>query len=213
MNILTTHDFRLATLLALAIGVFLVPPLVHIHERALPIGIVFGITIITLTIIFCNALIFAAGHQAHRFPTLFTFTKFFLTGAFNTAFDISIVNVLSFSFSLYRGIPLVIASVFSFCIVLLFSYFINRSWSFNSRGTVSEEFYRFTTASILSFAINISLLYILTTTIGAPRNMPEAIWVNIVKLLTAVISMVLNFSAFHLFVFKERNQQQELLKN
>ncbi len=202
---LTNQDFRLATLLAFAIGIFLIPPLVHLHERALHIGVTLGALVVIGAIILCNVVILITRALDARWPILFTFTKFFITGVFNTTFDISIVNLLSFLFFAYAGWPLIAISTLSFFIILVFSYFINRSWSFGTKEVASlKEFSNFTLVSLGSFLINIIILYILTTITGAPNGTAEALWINIVKLLTAVISMTWNFIAFRFFVFKQQ---------
>lgn len=201
---MNNRDYRLATLLSIAIGIFLVPPLVHLHEKALPIGLVLGIGIILGVVLFGNTAIILARFFGQNNPIIFTFVKFFITGVFNTTFDISIVNLLSFSFDTYSGIPLIIISTFSFFIILGFSYLINRSWSFSAEGVPSiTEFKKFTIASLGSFFINTAVLYALTTITGAPKGIAEALWLNIVKLLTTVISMTWNFIAFRFFVFKQ----------
>lgn len=203
---LTHRDFRLATLLALAVGVFLIPPLVHIHERAIHIGITLGTAVVIGAILICNIVIFITRTLDKRVPILFTFTKFFITGVFNTSFDISIVNLFTYIFALYAGLPIVIFSIISYIITLFMSYAINRSWSFGAAHNPSiKEFLLFTGASSFSFIINTTLLYVLTTVTGAPNGVAEALWVNIVKLATAVISMVLNFITFKFLVFKKRD--------
>lgn len=204
MKTFTHRDFRLATLLALAVGVFLVPPLVHIHERALHVGITLGTLIVLGVILLCNIVIFITRALDSRYPILFTFTKFFITGVFNTAFDLSIVNILTYTFALYAGTPIIIFSVISYIISLFMSYAVNRSWSFAAKHKPSsKEFLMFAGASSFSFIINTTILYVLTTITGAPEGIADALWVNIIKIATTVISMVLNFLAFRFLVFKK----------
>lgn len=206
----THQDFRLATLLASAVGIFLIPPLIHIHERALPIGIFLGSILIFSTIVVTNTVIFLARRYEDRIPALFTFAKFFITGVFNTSFDISIVNLLSYTFAVYAGGGIVLISTVSFFIVLIFSYLINRSWSFAATHSISiREFFSFTIASLGSFVINTVILYVLTTVTGAPHGIADALWINIVKLMTTVISMTWNFIAFRYFVFIEPRPAEE----
>lgn len=210
---LTNNDFRLATLLAFAVGIFLIPPLVHLHERAIHIGVTLGAFVVIGVIIVCNLVILITRTHSTRWPTLFTFTKFFITGVFNTTFDISVVNLLSFLFFAYTGWPLIAISTISFFTILIYSYFINRSWSFENNTKANlREFSNFTFVALGSFLINTTILYILTTITGAPHGIAEALWINIIKLFTAIISMTWNFIAFRFFVFKKQSHLEQIIE-
>lgn len=64
--------------------------------------------------------------------TLKQFVKFLIVGTNNTALDFLILNLLMFSFNIYKGLPLIFFNIISFSIAVTNSYLINRFWTFKS---------------------------------------------------------------------------------
>jgi putative flippase GtrA len=203
ITLTTPRDLTITSILATAIGVLSIPIVLHINLPKFPVtavSISFGIaTLVALA----NAGMIVAGILGKHTPSIFQFCKYGANGVFSTVLDASIINVLTYLTQIYSGPWVIVFNTTSFAVVSGISYLTNRTWSFDTPHAPSlAEFAKYISASLGSLAINSVIIYILTTITGPLFGMSEPVWINIVKLLTAIVAMVWNFTTYKLFVFK-----------
>lgn len=162
------------------------------------VGLIFGFTI------FSNLALLIGGWLGSRFYFVWQFAKFGAVGSMNAALDLGLLNLLSFIFKVYSGWPIIIFNVIALSIALTNSYLLNKFWSFKSEGPIrAGEFSAFVTVSLFTLAINTSLVYILTTMVGAPESVSPPFWENIAKLIGVPLTLIINFSGYKFLVFKK----------
>jgi putative flippase GtrA len=131
------------------------------------------------------------------------FIRFGLVGFANTLIDFGILNLLLFFADYPAGPGLVLCNSTAFFFASINSYMINKNWTFSDRrsGTVSH-FGLFMVVTIAGLAINSGILYLLTLPAIPPAAFPEALWINIAKLMATAASMLWNFCSYRWFVFR-----------
>jgi putative flippase GtrA len=136
--------------------------------------------------------------------------KYALVGAINILIDITIINILSFTFSITSGKMLFIFNIISFLVYSFCGYHLNKQFTFSK---ISSEKAYFQYASVLFFSmiLNSLMLVILTSKNPLIALMPSQtnivrlnhIWLNISIL---VVSMAIGFLGFlvnKFFVFNK----------
>ncbi len=130
--------------------------------------------------------------------------KFCVVGFVNVSFDFSILNVLSISTGIHKGIVVAMFSVISFVIVNINSYYLNRKWTFRENNG-NAKYKSFLKVSIIGVLINAVLIYTLTTHIE--QNMFSDIeWLNISKLFVTFIVAVFNYVGYKKFIFNNNKK-------
>ena len=160
--------------------------------------------------IFSNIALWVGGIIGFKIPAIWNFTKFGAVGSSNALLDLGIINFLSLIFKIYSGFWLAIFNVASISVAVFNSYLLNRFWSFSKDDSVTTtgkfidwpQFSRFLAINALTIIINTALVYGLTTLVGAPAGISEAVWENITKLIATPITLVINFFGLKIFVFK-----------
>jgi putative flippase GtrA len=64
------------------------------------------------------------------------------------------------------GLRPFLAAAIATCVVIVFSYFVNRRWVFETNRSHSSAFTRFVAASAFSLAFNTGLMYLIVDVIG-----------------------------------------------
>ena len=138
------------------------------------------------------------------------FLKFSAVGAVNFLIDLSILNLLSFATGINRGIFAAFFSAVSFLVANLNSYFWNKKWTFkknnSQRGEGGNSGYKtFLAISVLGVAVNIFVIYVLTTFISQPY-FSDLVWLNVSKLIATGLVMFFNYFGYKKFVFKDHGR-------
>ncbi len=202
---MSRRDYFIISLLGAASASLLLPVLRHADILPFPLTPLTIALSIAGLIIFENAGLIVAQYIGRRFAFMRKLARFCVTGIFNTALDTGILNAFVYFFQIYAGPTIVVFNLISFLITLVTSYFINRTWSFEAAvkpGT--KEFSLFIGIVTSSMLINSALIFFLTTVLAPPASISPALWINIAKLLTAIVSLLWNFSGLHFIVFRTR---------
>lgn len=119
------------------------------------------------------------------------FAKFSLVGLLNTAIHYGVF------YCLYRfmGFYHLLASGIGFCFAVTNSYFINKYWTFKSRGSdVRREFMKFLIVNLLSLSINLASMAILAELLS--------IHPPIAQLVAIGFTLLVNFLGNKFWTFK-----------
>jgi putative flippase GtrA len=135
--------------------------------------------------------------------------KYGLVGVLNTLLDFSVLNLLSYTFSVYSKLSLVLINVISFLAANINSYFWNKYWTFQSGNKkIAGEFLKFFLVSVIGFLLNSGVLWFFTTMIKPAFGLSPQVWLNVVKLVATVIYLIWNFVGYKLIVFKEKSTNE-----
>lgn len=143
------------------------------------------------------------------------FSKFFIVGLTNTGIDFLVLNFLMWITQTYKGTSIVIFGTISFSVAVINSYLLNKYWTFsasvgpaggahkgNAAGAMSE-FAKFLTVSVTGLALNISIIYFITTMVNPAFGLIPVLWANFAKVVATGAVLVWNFAGYKLFVFKK----------
>ena len=118
------------------------------------------------------------------------FVKFGLVGVLNTALHYGVFLVL------FRvlGVPMLVASAIGYCVGLVNSFLLNRSWTFRVVGDGRRvEFVKFVVVNLIALGVNLALLEVFTRAGVVPE---------IGQVLAIGGSMVVNFLGNRVWVFR-----------
>jgi len=129
--------------------------------------------------------------------------KFVVIGAFNTAIDFGILNLLMYLTETYGGGGIIPLNVISFSVAVTNSYFWNRFWTFRAKGSASgKEFGQFILVSLVGVAIHTSVVFAITTFIPPVGGVGRELWANLAKVAATGLSLVWNFIGYKFIVFR-----------
>jgi len=120
------------------------------------------------------------------------FFKFLIVGLNNTGLDFLILNLLMFSFNIYKGLPIIFFNIISFSIAVTNSYLINRFWTFKS-----EEDRKIYQAQLLLILI---ILFILINL----KFLKSIIIFIVLTVLFLIVVLSINFYVIKNFLLKEK---------
>ncbi len=140
-------------------------------------------------------------------------TKFVSVGIINTLVDLGFFNL----FRRIKGFSATVASYISTTIAMIGSYFLNKSWTFASKGNSTSEAIKFFTITILGiYVIHNGIVFLLTKKILWPGKLALKIvrifpflnklsdtfvTDNFAKVCAIAITLVYNFIAYKFLVF------------
>ncbi len=130
-------------------------------------------------------------------------SRYAVIGCFNVALNASIFNFLMLITGISSGIWVTIFAAITFVIVVTQSFFWSLFWTFKDTQPKDKkkQYLSFFAVSSLVAAINIGIIYIMTSVIGAPQGISAPLWANIALLGTIFISLFGNFLGYKFFVF------------
>jgi putative flippase GtrA len=145
---------------------------------------------------------------------MYQFLIFAIIGVCNTALDFGLWELFV---KLLRGRDLILfgkkivnsfglAHVFSSLIAFNFSFYMNKTFTFQSSVDYWEGFPKFAAFSILSMLVAAGILNFLTSTSHLQRLLPNKPWVTkyypkVCKLVTTLIVMFINYFGYKLIIF------------
>lgn len=140
-----------------------------------------------------------------KFAIVPQFVKYALVGFANTAVDFGVLNLLAWIIGKYEGGIVGVINIISFAVAVIHSYFWNKFWTFEGKkkNNATIQFVQFIIVSIVGMLINTVIVYAMSTLIQPMCNLGPQAWLNVVKVVATVLSLVWNFIGYKLIVFKE----------
>lgn len=119
--------------------------------------------------------------------------RFLLVGCASTAIDFSIYMFLGFF------LPVHISKLFSMCVSCLFSFVVNKMWTFldNSKTDINQVV-KYALVQCVNIATNVGSNSYLYSTLNAPKVVAFAV--------ATCVAMVVNFMLQKLIVFHKRSR-------
>lgn len=143
-----------------------------------------------------------------KYPFIKQFSKFIVVGVMNTLVDLSILNLLMFVSGQTQGVFYTVFKTLSFITAVIFSYYINKRWTFrdNSEENASKKFSQFIGISIVGAIINVSVATLVVTLARPALGLgfiSGQLWGNIGALCGTSIGLIWNFIGYKFIVFKK----------
>jgi len=131
-------------------------------------------------------------------------SRYAVIGCFNVALNASIFNLLILVSGISSGPMVTVFAVITFVIVVTQSFFWSAFWTFRHVQAESrkKQYVRFFAVSSIVAAVNIGIIYVMTSVIGAPAGISGPLWANIALLCTIFTALIGNFLGYKFFVFR-----------
>lgn len=147
----------------------------------------------------CLYISYLAGKKNRIF---FEGGKFVAVGILNTLIDFSVLNFLSWEFSVTSGKWIILFNTISFLCAVNNSFFWNKRWTFLTDKSSKRKYFQFLTVTAIGWMINTATVYIGSTFLNLSDADP-IIWLNIVKSISVLFSLVWDFCGYKFIVFKK----------
>ncbi|MFC1756532.1 GtrA family protein [Patescibacteria group bacterium] len=140
------------------------------------------------------------------------FFKFAIIGAMNTGVDLVILNIETLTTGIKEGPGYAIQKGLSFLAAVIFSYFMNKRWTFedNSKEEQGKKFSQFLSVSIVGMIINVTAATSAVTYAKPAINemlniaiLTDQVWVSLGALVGTAVGLIWNFIGYKLWVFKK----------
>jgi len=124
--------------------------------------------------------------------------RFGAIGVINTVIDFGILFILNRVF----GVPVVVANIISTSVAFLFSFSMNKKYTFKTSDTdVRREFILFLIVTLTGLWILQNLIIWVTIPALSAFNVSDSVKLLIAKLLATVVSLVWNYFLYDRVVF------------
>ena len=124
--------------------------------------------------------------------------RFVIVGGINTAIDFGVLFTLTF-----LGIDKIIANYISTTCGLIFSFFANKSFTFQTTTTSKKQFVLFIIVTLTGLWVLQPLVIWLSTMLLSPLIPSSAICLFIAKLAATAVSLTWNYLFYSRIVFKK----------
>ena len=125
--------------------------------------------------------------------------RFAIVGGANTALDFALLFLLTF-----LGMDKIVANYFSTGASLIFSFFVNKSFTFkNKSGNAKKQFALFLIITLIGLWIIQPIIIWASSLAMAQYITNEAVSLFIAKLLATVASLIWNYILYSRIVFKK----------
>ncbi|OGI23879.1 MAG: hypothetical protein A3E91_00610 [Candidatus Moranbacteria bacterium RIFCSPHIGHO2_12_FULL_40_10] len=144
--------------------------------------------------------------------TMGQFGRFVLVGIMNTLVDLAILNAETLISGVKEGKGYAIQKGVSFIAAVIFSYFLNKKWTFQDASSENQgkKFSQFLAVSIIGMIINVSVATLAVTYIKPFINplfnlafLTDQLWVSIGALCGTAVGLIWNFLGYKFIVFKK----------
>ena len=161
--------------------------------------LVFALPFVSLLGLFITYLI------GKKFLFVFQMAKFFLIGVLTTLFDLGIMNILIWIFSISTGWTYNLFKAISFLCATIAKYWGNKFLAFeNKEGKdMKKEFAKFLSITMVSFFINIAVASFVVNTIKPQFGLNVIVWANIGGIVASIVGSLWNFIGYKFIVFKK----------
>jgi putative flippase GtrA len=132
-------------------------------------------------------------------------SRYAVIGCFNVALNASIFNLFILFSGISTGPMVTIFAIITFVIVVTQSFFWSVFWTFKGAPPQNrtQQYLRFFGVSGIVAAVNISIIYVMTSVIGAPHGISGPLWANMALFITIFTALLGNFIGYKYFVFKQ----------
>lgn len=138
-------------------------------------------------------------------------SRFLAVGVLNTGVDLAVLNVETILTGIKDGSGYAVQKGLSFFVAVVFSYFLNKRWTFQDTSTTqrTKKFSQFFVVSIMGAVVNVSTATAVVTYVKVLANpalnlalLTDQVWVNIGALAGAGAGFLWNFVGYKFLVFK-----------
>ncbi|TSC89157.1 MAG: hypothetical protein G01um10143_538 [Parcubacteria group bacterium Gr01-1014_3] len=202
-NLAVSKDYLIVSYVGVLFGLLILPILENTKPDFWAFTFINSAGIILGFLVFANLALTVGGWLGSRWANLWQFVKYAAAGSTNALLDIGILNFFSAIFRVYSGGLLVVFNIIALLAALINSFLLNKFWAFkNTHAFHWKEFIYFLGINLVTVIINSSMVYFLTTIIGAPETISPPVWENIAKLIAAPVTIMINFFGYKFIVFK-----------
>ena len=128
--------------------------------------------------------------------------RFAIVGGANTALDFALLFLF-----VALGLNSIAANYISTSVAFLFSFFVNKSFTFKSKGgNVKKQFALFIGITIIALWVIQPLLILAVTAMLSPFGWNESLVLFIAKLVATVGSLIWNYIFYSRLVFKKAEE-------
>ncbi len=128
--------------------------------------------------------------------------RFAIVGGANTALDFALLFIF-----VALGLNSIAANYISTSIAFVFSFFVNKSFTFKSKGgNLAKQFALFLGISIVALWVIQPIVIITVTALLSPLGWNESLVLFIAKLIATVASLIWNYILYARFVFKKTEE-------
>lgn len=128
--------------------------------------------------------------------------RFAIVGGANTALDFALLFIF-----VGLGLNSIAANYISTSIAFIFSFFVNKSFTFKSKsGNVAKQFALFLGVTIIALWVIQPLVILAVTALLSPLGWNESVVLFIAKLVATVASLIWNYILYARFVFKKTEE-------
>lgn len=132
------------------------------------------------------------------------FGKFAVIGFTNAAVDFGVLNLLIANTGITAGVWYSIFKATSFISAIIPSYFWNKHWSFEAKGSGGVfEFAKFISVAIVSILINTGAASFVVNFIDPVLGLDVRIWANVGAVAGSAVALIFSFAGFKMVVFKK----------
>lgn len=117
----------------------------------------------------------------------------------------TLVNMGLYALFLFIGIPSLPATVVATALSILFAYFTNRRWVFESRATgraAWREFGSFVACRVSTLLLDAGIMYL---GVDLPGRGEDRLWCMLIKLIANALVIVINYVLSKLIIFKKKH--------
>lgn len=116
-----------------------------------------------------------------------TIGKFITAGGVGFFVDFSLLNLM-----LWFGLDPIIGRLISFSVAVIFTFFINRNFTFNSEGYLLKQFHKYILGSLMGLCVNWAIYSISLTYLSPQMSL----------IIASAFAMIINFVFYKFIVFK-----------
>lgn len=145
---------------------------------------------------------------SQKYPVIPQFIKFALIGFMNFFIDIGVLNLEMYVSGKSSGLYYTFFKAFSFLCAVIFSYFLNKHWTFQDRKKTEQakQFSQFLFVSVIGMIINVTTASTIVNYI-APQikfiTLSGKLWGNLGAVGGSAVGLVWNFIGYKFWVFKK----------
>ncbi len=140
------------------------------------------------------------------------FGKFVTIGFTNAAVDFGVLNLLIFTTGIAAGIWYPVFKVISFVCAVIPSFFWNKYWAFEARGTGGgiAEFFKFISVMIIATLVNAGIAPFVVNFIPPVFGLNAPAWANVSAVIGSAVSLIFSFTGFKVAVFKVESREAKI---